>query len=121
MDLWRTGSSSTVKTFGSSNTEAIKGCSSDSACLCRSSNWRFSWKYLISPAICAPFRFKRLYIGVTSTHWSNLQPPPADWNRAKNGYFSKDELRAFKSYWRANYGPRSKQLAFDDNWPILNR
>jgi hypothetical protein len=53
-----------------------------------------------------------------ATHLSNLQEAPPSWNRAKNGYFSKDELRAYESYWRANYGPRSKQLEFDDNCPF---
>ena len=86
------------------------------------SDWSdFGVKFWIDHKIpLSAFSLKKFEERAMATHWSNLQPPPADWNRAKNGYFSTDELRAFKSYWRANYGPRSRQLEFDDNWPIPN-
>jgi hypothetical protein len=38
---------------------------------------------------------------------------PAAWNRAKNGYFSKDALQAYKTMWRLTYGPKPKQLKFE--------
>jgi hypothetical protein len=36
-----------------------------------------------------------------------------EWNRAKNGYFSKDQLQAYKTIWHLAYGPKPKQLKFD--------
>jgi hypothetical protein len=47
------------------------------------------------------------------THWGNLQVLPTDWNRRKNGYFSKVQLREYKTVWRLAYGPKPKQLKFD--------
>jgi hypothetical protein len=45
-----------------------------------------------------------------ASHWSNLQPMTVEANRAKNGNYSKVELRCFKTLWRSRYGRKCRQL-----------
>jgi hypothetical protein len=58
--------------------------------------------------VCA-FDLKKAEERAMCTHWSNLQVLPASWNRAKNGYFSKDDLHAYKTMWKTLYGPRRRK------------
>jgi hypothetical protein len=59
------------------------------------------------------FNLKKAEERARCTHRSNLQVLPAEWNRAKNGYFPKDLLQAYKTIWRLAYDPKPKQLKFD--------
>jgi hypothetical protein len=59
------------------------------------------------------FNLKKAEERAMCMQWSNLQVLQAEWNRAKNGCFSKDQLQAYKTIWRLAYGPKPKQLKFD--------
>jgi hypothetical protein len=59
------------------------------------------------------FNLKKAEERARCTHRSNLQVLSAEWNRAKNGYFPKDQLQAYKTIWRLAYSPKPKQLKFD--------
>jgi hypothetical protein len=55
-------------------------------------NWsRFEKKWWVDHRLpwCA-WNLAKAEERAMATHWSNLQVLPAEWNRAKNGYFSKD-------------------------------
>jgi len=46
--------------------------------------------------------------------WINLRPLAADTNRRKQGSYSKDELRAYKTLWKIRYGRKPRQLKFSE-------
>jgi hypothetical protein len=51
------------------------------------------------------FNLKKAEKGAMRTHWSNLQVLPAQWNRVKNGYFSKDKLYGSIKPWSKIFEP----------------
>jgi len=60
------------------------------------------------------FNLKRAEDRAMACRWSNLRPLSIEEDRIKNGHYSKIEFNLYKTMWRINHGPKSKQLKFAD-------